>query len=45
MVIEFGNGDVLENTVMVHNIPKHYYIVDQELLMTKDVKERMKCVG
>ena len=44
MVIEFGNGDVLENTVTVHNIPKHDYVVDQEFTMTEDVKERMKRV-
>ena len=44
MVIEFGNGDVLENTVTVHNIPKHDYIVDQEFVMTKAVKNRMKRV-
>ena len=44
MVIEFGGGDVLNNTVTVHNIPKRDYTIEDEFRLTSQVKERMKKV-
>ena len=44
MVIQFGNGDVLENTVTVHNIPKHDYSKFYRLFVTLTAPGGVKSV-
>ena len=44
MVIEFGGGDVLNNTVEVHTTPKTEYVIDDTFYMTRKIKRRMKKV-
>ena len=44
IVIEFGGGDVLENTVLVHKNPKQDYIIDDSFYLTTEIKKRMKQV-
>ena len=42
--IEFGGGDLSNNTVIVHNNPKGQYIEAETFRMTSDVRRRMEKV-
>ena len=43
-VIEFGSGDVLNNKVVVHPVPRRGYIIAENFKMTADVRSRIEKV-